>query len=44
LIGRQIHLDQGQTSQWRGTGITTTIFPEQIVTQVELLATVGFMW
>ena len=43
LIGRQIHLDAGQTSQWRGSGVSTTNFPEQDVRQVELLATVGFM-
>lgn|GEM_PF-1749582 len=43
LIGRKIHLDAGQTSQWRGSGVATTIFPEQDVRQVELLATIGFM-
>ena len=45
LIGRQIHLDQGQTTQVRSfTGSSvTTIFPEQDIRQVELLATVGFM-
>jgi len=43
LIGRQIHLDGGQTAQWRGSGVVTTIFPSQDVTQIELLATVGSM-
>lgn len=43
LIGRQIHLDEGRTSQWRGSGVVNTVFPEQDVRQIELLATVGFM-
>lgn len=43
FIGRKIHLNQGQTSQWRGSGVITTVFPEQDVRQVELLGTIGFM-
>ncbi|MCL4498794.1 MAG: hypothetical protein M1335_00920 [Chloroflexi bacterium] len=43
LIGRKIHLDEGRTDQWRGTGVITTVFPAQDVTQAELLVTVGYM-
>jgi len=43
LIGRRIHLEQGQVANFLGAGNVTTIFPEQDVTQVELLVTVGFL-
>jgi len=46
LIGRRIHLDEGQTQQVRSFGnptAVTTVFPAQNVTQVELLATIGFL-
>jgi hypothetical protein len=43
LIGRKIHLDEGKTDQWRGAGNVTTVFPAQDVTQIELLATIGYL-
>ncbi len=45
LIGRRIHLDEGRIDTFRGptAGNVTTVFPEQDVTQVELLFTVGFL-
>lgn len=43
LIGRQIHLDEGQTIQWRGSGNVTSVFPAQDATQIEILATIGYM-
>jgi len=47
LIGRKIHLDQGQFTNAVFQGGTiqnvTTVFPEQDVTQIELLVTIGFL-
>lgn len=44
LIGRRIHLNEGKADRMASPGITVnTVFPAQDVTQVELLATLGYM-